>query len=161
MQVYRATAAAVAAPNSNDREACCTINTPARRAQNGKVPIDFKLCSNYPSSFKLFLRTDLIKTSILEKTASRNSVWFRTYDFLKSDDLGLKRVHILLLLLLSFSNALGGVSSPDFKVPKNAPILTKIGTHILQGITQGCFCRIFKIPKIRFFTNFQTLTFLR
>ena len=94
-RLYRATAAAVAAPNSNDREACCTINTPARRAQNGKVPIDFKLCSNYPSWFKFFLRTDLIMKNNLEKTARRNSVWFRTYDFLKSDDLGSKRVHIL------------------------------------------------------------------
>ena len=54
-----------------------------------------------------------------------------------------------------------GVSSPDFKVPKNAPILTKIGTHILQGIPQGRFGRIFKIQKIQFFTDFQTLTFLR
>ena len=112
--IYSATAAVVAAPNSDDREACCTINTPARRAQNGQVPIDFKLCSNHPSWFKLFLRTDLIMTSILEKTANRNSVWFRTYDFLKSDDLGLKRVHILLLLLSFLFQRFGWGQFPRF-----------------------------------------------
>ena len=153
---------AVAAPNSDDRVACCTINTPARTGQNGKVPTNFKLWSNHPSWFKLFSRADLTMTSSLEKTACRNSIWFRTYDFLKSDDLGSRRVHILLLLLLLFFPTLWvGSVPPIFKCLKILQTQPKLVHTFFRVFPRGIFLVFSKIRKIRFFTNFQTLTFLR